>query len=196
MYPIVLKLEAVPCLVVGGGAVAARKVDQLLATGAVVTVLAPELGEELQSLAQRGRVRHLPRRYRAGDVASFRLVFAATSSREVNREIYREAAGQGVLVNSVDDPEGCSFYVPSILRRGDLLVAVSTSGKVPALARRLRKYLQEKLAPGLGEELERLHALRTRLRERTGGQEPEKEERIREILDAEIERALRRQEPS
>lgn len=196
MYPIVLKLDAVPCLVVGGGAVAARKVAQLLTAGAAVTVLAPELGEELQPLAQRGTVRHLPRLYRAGDVAPFRLVFAATSSREVNREVYREAAGRGVLVNSVDDPEGCSFYVPSILRRGDLLVAVSTSGKVPALARRLREYLQEKLAPGLGEELERLHALRTRLRERTGGEGPDGEERIREILEAEIERVLKGQEPS
>lgn len=196
LYPVILKLKAVPCLVVGGGTVAARKVVQLLAAGAAVTVLAPELGEELRSLARLGKVRHLSRRYRVGDVAPFTLVFAATSAQEVNREIYREAAARRVLVNTVDDPEGCSFFVPSILRRGDLLVAVSTSGKVPALARRLREHLQRMLGPELEAELDRLHVLRARIREQEAGGGPEREERIRGILDAEIDAALKRLELS
>jgi siroheme synthase-like protein len=146
-YPIVLELSDRRCVVVGGGAVAQRKVDGLLAAGAVVTVVSPELSVGLTALAKAGEIRHVPRRYRRGDLAGAALAFVATGDRRVAAAVARDGRRARVWVNAADDPEHCDFTLPSVLRRGPLLVAVATGGASPALARAVREEL-ERLVPG------------------------------------------------
>jgi siroheme synthase-like protein len=163
MYPIFLKLDRVPCLVVGAGQVAARKVAGLLAAAAQVTVVAPEAAAELRKLAAEGRIAWRERAYLDGDLEGFRLAIAATGSVQVNRRVFEEAARRGVPVNAVDDPGNSSFFVPAVVRRGPLTLAISTAGVVPYLARRLREFLEGWLYPGLEEDLARLGEARARI---------------------------------
>jgi siroheme synthase-like protein len=141
-YPVVLELEGRPCLVVGGGPVAQRKVEGLLAAGARVTVVSPGLTETLSARAREGRIRHLARRYKAGDLVGFDLAFAAADEGEVNRAIAEEGRRLGVWVNAADDPAHCHFILPAVLRRGDLVVAVATGGVSPALSGLVREELE------------------------------------------------------
>ena len=144
LYPVNLVVEGRSCLVVGGGEVAARKVAGLLACGARVHVVAPYVGDEVKG--QSG-VTWEERPYRSGDLFGHRLVVAATDDRGVNEAVYRDAEAAGVWVNGADDPEHCSFTLPSVVRRGSLLVTVSTGGRSPALARWLRERLEEEIGP-------------------------------------------------
>jgi siroheme synthase-like protein len=131
-YPVFLELTGAPVLVVGGGAIAARKAAGLAAAGARVTVIAPDVVDGIAAA-------HVERRaYESGDVAGFRLVFTATDDPAVNAQVARDATAAGIWVNSADDPENCSFILPAIARRGPLTVAVSTGGSTPAFAARLR----------------------------------------------------------
>jgi precorrin-2 dehydrogenase/sirohydrochlorin ferrochelatase len=142
-YPVLLMLAGRPCLVVGGGPVAARKVEGLQAAGADVTVIAPEVSPEVVATGARTQ----RRAYQRGDAAGFRLVIAATDDPEVNAAVYEDAEAAGVWVNSADDPANCSFTLPAVLRRGDLTVSVSTAGHSPALARWLRDRIGDELGP-------------------------------------------------
>jgi precorrin-2 dehydrogenase/sirohydrochlorin ferrochelatase len=151
LYPVMLDLAGRPCLVVGGGAVAERKVEGLLAAGARVTVVSPWLSDGLLASASEGRLHWTPRRYRAGDVAGFRLVMVATNDPVLNLDVAREARESGVWVNSADDPARCDFTLPSVLRRGSLTVSVSTGGGSPALARLVREELEALVPPDYAE---------------------------------------------
>ncbi len=141
-YPIFLELTGRPCLVIGGGPVAERKVEGLLAAGAAVTVLSPALTIRLHALADAGRLRHVTRVYRPGDFEGHQLVFVATDDDGVNAAVAREGRERGVWVNAADDPAHCAFILPSVLRRGDLQVAVATGGASPALSRAIREELE------------------------------------------------------
>lgn len=144
-YPVNLIIEDRRCLVVGGGAVAARKAKGLLACGGRVHVVAPEIGDEVRALAPPATLEARP--YRRGEVSSYRLVIAATDSPEVNRAVFTDGESAGVWVNGADDPDNCSFTLPSVLRRGALQVTVSTSGRSPAVASWLRARLEAELGP-------------------------------------------------
>lgn len=144
-YPAFLELTGRRCLVVGGGPVAERRVDGLLAAGATVTVVSPTLTAALAALAAAGRITHEPRGYRPGDVAGFDLAFAATDTGDVNGAVAAEARRHGVWVNAADDPARCTFILPALVRRGDLTVAVATGGTSPALARAIRDELEAHL---------------------------------------------------
>src|SRR5690606_36213874 len=148
-YPVNLLLTNLPCLVVGGGEVAARKAAGLLAAGARVTVVAPVA---VAAIRDDARVRWHQRPYRRGAVASYRLATARPGDPEVNAQVHRDADAAGVFVNSADDPERCTFTVPAVVRRGPLQVAISTGGTSPAVARWLRRKLEREL----GEEVEAL----------------------------------------
>jgi precorrin-2 dehydrogenase len=161
-YPVNLIVEDRPCLVVGGGAVAARKVEGLLACGARVHVLAPAIGDEVRALAPRITLEARP--YRRGEAAAYRLVIAATDSPEVNRAVFTDGESAGVWVNGADDPENCSFTLPSVLRRGPLMVTVSTSGRSPALSQWLRSRLETELGPEYETLLELLATERDAIR--------------------------------
>lgn len=143
-YPVNLVLEGRRCLVVGGGAVALRKVEGLLACGAIVTVVAPEIDPRLRQLPG---VTVEDREYRPGEVAGYRLAIAATDSTEVNGAVFHDGEAAGVWVNGADDPAHCSFTLPAVVRRGPLMVTVSTGGRSPALARWLRERLEHEIGP-------------------------------------------------
>ncbi len=147
MFPVTLCLERASCLVVGGGEVALRKVAGLLREAAVVTVVSPEAAPELHELAESGRLKLELRRYRSGEARGYRLVFAATDQRDVNREVRDDAAGAGIWVNVADDPELCTFHLPARLDRGPLQLALSSGGAAPFLVRRLREVLERWFPP-------------------------------------------------
>ena len=142
-YPIFLDIKNKPCVVVGGGSVALRKVNMLLDHEAQVTVISPQLCAELEKMAE-STVTVIRREYQSGDLEEALVVVAATNSQVANEQVTREASEKGKLINVVDVPALSNFIVPSYLRRGDLTVAVSTNGKSPALARKIRTELEEK----------------------------------------------------
>lgn len=143
-YPITLvNLASVRCLVIGGGEVAARKVVALRAAGARPIVVSPVLSDALQRQVEEGEIDAIQREYQPGDLAGVWLVIAATDNPATNEAVWQEAQSTGCLVNVVDDPDRCNFHVPAIVRRGDLTLSVSTSGNSPALARRIRRSLEQ-----------------------------------------------------
>ena len=160
-YPIYLQLQDQPCVVVGGGKIAEGKVTGLLAAGARVTVISPDLTPPLQDLVRRNSITHVARLYRPGDLSGAFVVICATDKAEVNHQVWQEASAEGQLVNVVDDTPRCNFIAPAILRKGDLTVAISTAGKAPALAVRLK----ERLERSIGPEYERFLELAGQLRE-------------------------------
>jgi siroheme synthase-like protein len=159
-YPVNLILTGEPCLVVGGGPVAARKVEGLLTSGADVKVIASSTSPELRATG----VPVEPRAYRPGDVAGYRLVLAATDDPGVNRQVYLDAESAGIWVNSADDPDSCTFTLPSVVRRGPIMVTVSTSGHSPALATWLKAQFEAELGPEYETLLEMLSGARNELK--------------------------------
>lgn len=159
LYPVNLRVRGHRCLVVGGGRVALNKADGLLEAGALVEVIAPDV---IPALEARPGVTVHRRGYRSGDVDAYRLVVAATGCADVNAEVFRDGEAAGVWVNSADDPDHCSFTLPSKLRRGPLMVTCSTGGHSPALSRWLRQRLEAEIGP----EYETLLCLLSEARER------------------------------
>jgi len=147
-YPANLILDGRPCLVVGGGAVALRKLESLLACGADVTVVAPVLNPEIEALVGSGRVGGERRPYRRGEAGAYRLVVAATDDPAVNRSVFEDGDAAGVWVNTADDPASCSFTLPSVVRRGPIMVTVATGGHSPAMSAWLGRHVEAEL----GEE--------------------------------------------
>ncbi len=150
LFPLFVDLEGRPCVVLGGGAIALRKVEGLLAAGAVVTVVSPALAAGLAALAAEGRVAHVARAYAEGDLAGAALAFAATDDGAVNAAGAREGRARGVWVNAADDPAHCDAILPAVVRRGALTVAVSTGGASPALARAVRERIEAALPDAYG----------------------------------------------
>lgn len=164
-YPIFLDVSGKLCVVVGGGAVAERKVRSLLDQGARVKLISPALTGELRRLAATGTINAEQRAYRRGDLAGAAVAIVATDDRGLNRQAAEEAQSAGVLVNVVDDPQQSTFIVPSLISRGDISIAISTAGKSPALSKSIRMFL-EKLLP---EELSDLALLVAEVREEVKG---------------------------
>ena len=161
--PINLVVTGKQVVIVGGGAVAARKCGPLLAAGALVTVIAPTLDPSLQELSAANRVRHLARPYRAGDLAGAYLVYAATDQPSVNREVATEAAILGILAEVASAPGLGDFTTPAEIRRGDLLITVATGGLAPTLAASLRTRIAETFGPEYGRTATLLGLVREKL---------------------------------
>jgi precorrin-2 dehydrogenase / sirohydrochlorin ferrochelatase len=160
LFPIFLKLTARPCLVIGAGNLAESKIESLRAAHAKVTVIAPAATTKILDLAASGELTYLQRDYAPGDVQNYFLVVTATNVPAVNRAVYHEAVTRNIICNAVDDPPFCDFYFPSVVRRGDLQIAISTAGASPALAQRLRKEINEQLPLDTGDWLTDLGNLR------------------------------------
>jgi siroheme synthase-like protein len=146
-FPIFIKGGCLECLVVGGGAVAERKIDSLCDAGARVTVVSPTVSARIEELANKGTIRWIPASYSSKHLTNVRFVIGATDDRAVNGKIFRDAKSAGIMVNIVDDPEQCTFIVPSVLTKGLLQIAVSTGGAAPKMAAKIRQEL-ETLLPG------------------------------------------------
>jgi precorrin-2 dehydrogenase / sirohydrochlorin ferrochelatase len=165
LFPMFLKLAARPCLVVGGGAIAESKIASLLEAGGKVCVVAPEATQQIRAWAQSETLNWHERPFEPDDLNGMFLVITATSSTELHERIFREARRRNVLSNIVDVPALCDFYYPSVVQRGALQIAISTSGQSPALAQRLRKQLEDQFGTEyeewlahLGEARDQLHA--------------------------------------
>lgn len=163
-YPIFLELAGRPCLVIGGGEVAQRKAEGLLQAGAWVRVISPALTPALEALKAEGRLDHVAREYREGDLEGCELCLVATDDRSVNARVAREGRRRRVWVNISDDPRSCDFILPSVVRRGEVVVAASTGGASPALARRLREELEAYLSEEIPALAELLREVRQELR--------------------------------
>ena len=163
LFPMFLKLEGRPCLVVGAGSIAEQKIRGLIDCGADLRVVAPVASAAVREAAGKGELIWLQRTYESNDLDGVFLVVAATSSAEVNHAIYHEAQQRGILANVVDDPSHCDFFYPAVVRRGHFQIAISTNGLSPALAQRLRKQLEGQFPPIYGEWLEQLGRERTAL---------------------------------
>lgn len=161
LYPVMVNMEGRLAVVVGGGGVAARKVADLLDSGAKVKVVSPQINEEILSLLKNSSYLELVKReYEYGDLEGAALVFSATNDRSVNELVFMEAEGRNIFINAVDDPDNCSFYVPSFTRKGDFIFALSTAGASPAYAARIRRELEKQIPQEIDKLLEKLRRAR------------------------------------
>jgi precorrin-2 dehydrogenase/sirohydrochlorin ferrochelatase len=166
LFPVLVKLKAKKCVVVGAGKIAAGKAAGLLASGAQVIVISPRAACWIQSQSRAGKLIWRRRRFQSADVEQAFLVIAATNSNPTNESVYRACVERGVLCNVVDDPEHCDFFYPAVVRRGPLQIAISTDGRSPALARRLRIELERQFGSEYGAWVEQVGAMRQKLRRR------------------------------
>jgi len=162
-YPVHLDIQDRHCLVVGGGGVGTRKVITLLNCGASVTVVSPELSEQLRKMEGSPGLILKQRSYRSADLEGMFLVIGATDDETLNRQISRDAEQRSTLCNIADRPEICNFILPSIVQRDDLVITISTSGKSPALAKKLRKSLEARFGEEYGVLLKLMGAIRKKL---------------------------------
>jgi siroheme synthase-like protein len=164
LFPLFVELAGRPCVVLGGGSVAERKVAGLLEAGAVVTVVSPSLTPALATLVGAGRIAHIARGYAEGDLAGATLAFAATDDGVINAAVAREGRARGVWVNAADDPAHCDAILPAVVRRGAITIAVGTGGASPALARAVRERVELALPEAYGALAEIAGSVRRELR--------------------------------
>jgi siroheme synthase-like protein len=186
-YPVFLDLTDRPVLVVGGGPVAEGKVEGLLAAGAHVTVVSPTVTPRLAGWVAAGRIEYLPRSYQDGDVAGRRLALVATDDPAVSGAVAAEGRERGVWVNAADEPARCDFILPAVIRRGRLVVAVSTGGASPAAARAIREELEGYLSDDHATLVEMAAEARDDLRRRAVTAGPA---RWRSALDGGLRRLI------
>ena len=179
-YPAYLDIQKRKCLVIGGGPVGTRKVKMLLKCGASVTVISPVVSRQLKNLAASGAITLQGRSYRSADLAGIFLVIGATDDEKLNRQISKDANRLNLLCNIADRPQDCNFILPSIVSRGDLTISISTSGKSPALAKKLRKSLEDQFGEEYAVFLQLIGAIRKKLLRRS--HEPEAHKKFFEQL--------------
>ncbi len=185
LYPIFLDLTGRPVLVVGGGAVAARKVKNLLDSRACVTVVAPHCCCEIGSLAADSAIVLFKREYQPDDVWNKRLVFSAVDCEKVNRQVFQDCRKHNIPCNVADRPGLCDFHVPARLKRGLLQIAVSTGGASPAMAGRIRRQLEDEFGPEYRHLMAGLLELRKNLKSCGPPQQSERQRILENFLDSE-----------
>ncbi len=159
-YPINLNITGQLCVVIGGGAVATRKITSLLLCDARVRIISPEISPEIKQLIDKNNLEWVPRDYMTGDLQEAILAFALTDSPEVQRQIAAEAKEHGIPVNIADNPGACTFQTAATIRRGELLIAISTGGGSPALATTIRKEMELRYGPEYGDLVKLLAEIR------------------------------------
>jgi precorrin-2 dehydrogenase/sirohydrochlorin ferrochelatase len=184
-YPAYLDLRDRPCMVIGGGSVAERKTLALLEAGAEVTIISPALTPKLHEFSDTGKITHLKKQYEENDLSGQFLVIAATPSVEVNTLVARACRKRHTLVNVAVPPEESSFIVPSVVERGDLMIAISTSGASPALAKKIRQDIEQQYGREYGLFLDKMSAIRNRVLEEV----PDRQKRhavFQAIVDSDV----------
>jgi precorrin-2 dehydrogenase/sirohydrochlorin ferrochelatase len=189
-YPAYLDLRERLCVVIGGGAIAERKTLSLIEAGAGVTVVSPSLTPKLLDLSASGKISHLEKNFEEQDIIGAFLAIAATDSPDVNSAAARACKKNHVLVNVAVPPEESSFIVPSVIERGELLIAVSTSGASPALSKKIRQELEKRYGPEYELLLRHLTSIRKRVREKIAD-ENERRKIYQSIVDSEVIDLLR-----
>jgi precorrin-2 dehydrogenase / sirohydrochlorin ferrochelatase len=163
LFPMFVKLAGRSCLVVGAGAVGEGKISSLLEAGAHVCVVSPRATPRVHEWSATGAIKWLRRNFEQEDLVAKFMVIAATPSAKVNARVFEGARRRNVLCNSVDDPPHCDFFYAAVVRRGDLQIAISTNGKSPALAQRMRKRFERQFGPEYADKINELGAARERL---------------------------------
>lgn len=165
LLPLFLKLDGRSALVVGAGPMAALRVNQLLKAGATVTVVSPKVGAEVEEMAKAGSIILVNRTFQRNDLSRrYFIVIGATNDPETQETVFEEAERQGILCNVVDSPGRSNFYTPAVVERGDLKIAISTSGRSPSLAGKLRQYLEEAIPENAADLTQTVGLLRSKLR--------------------------------
>jgi precorrin-2 dehydrogenase/sirohydrochlorin ferrochelatase len=190
-YPIYLNLSKRRVVVIGGGAVAERKVESLLGTEALITVISPEVTPRLESLATHNKIEIHRRVYLSGDCIGAALVLSATDDETVSAAVFEEATSAGALVNTADQPQLCDFIMPALVRRGDIAIAISTGGTSPALAAQLRSEIETLIGPEYAQLAELMAQARLEIRRRIPDAEQRKAIHYR-ILNSDIIERLKR----
>lgn len=192
-YPILIDLHGKEVVVVGGGTVAQRKIETLLEYGAFVNVVSRELTPMLERYLEEGKIKYLGEEFRENYLNGIFMVIASTDDASLNHRISQEAIKKGLLINAVDQPSDCNFIVPAILQRGDLLLAVSTSGKSPALAKKVRKDLENQFGPEYATLLAIMGNLRKEVLSR-GLSQDENSRIFNDIVDSHILDAIQKED--
>ena len=189
-YPVFMDLEGRRCLVVGGGPIAAEKVGKLVEHGAVVRLVSPQITSELARMVADGTIAdHRERTYRPEDLEGCFLVIAATNLDPINRMVWQDAEARSMVCNVVDAPPLCSFIVPSVVRRGELAIAVSTGGASPVVARHVRRQLDETYGPEWEHLVSLMRELRGELKERHLDM-PSRRDAVEVLMDTDVLRLL------
>jgi len=179
-FPLFLDIQDKPCLVVGAGQIATNKAEQLLKYGAKLTVVAPEASEQIRQWAAQGLLTYLPRAFLPDDLDGQTLVVGSTNAPSVNTQVFEEATRRGVMANIVDVPELCNFIYGAVVQRGDLQIAISTSGQSPVFAAQLRQQLELQFGEEYAAYLEILGEARRLARERLP--DPETQKRAYDLI--------------
>ncbi|MEJ2008228.1 MAG: bifunctional precorrin-2 dehydrogenase/sirohydrochlorin ferrochelatase [Acidobacteriota bacterium] len=189
LFPIFLKLNGRRALVVGGGKIAALRAGQLIRTGASVTVVAPKVNAEIKDLAKAGSIELNRRGFDRADLSKhYFIVVAATNDPATQKAVFEEAERHGILCNVVDNPPCCNFYTPAVVERGDLKIAIGTSGRSPYLAGKLRQHLEEAVPENAADLTEAVGLLRSRLKVEIPGDL----EKQKELVDDFVEKVLKK----
>jgi len=189
-YPVNLNITDKKCVIVGGGEVAERKTERLLECGARVTVVSRSLTQKLKNMINASNISYIDTDYKRETLLGAYMVIGATDDEAVNGQISRDALSMNILVNIVDDPEKCNFILPALVQQGDLLIAISTGGKSPALARKIREELQRHYGPEYQILLEIMGALREEILAR--GRAPQENKTVfMNLIDSGILQAIR-----
>ncbi|OGL43070.1 MAG: hypothetical protein A2W05_07565 [Candidatus Schekmanbacteria bacterium RBG_16_38_10] len=191
-YPVNLNIKNKMCIVIGGGKVAERKILSLLDCKADVTVISPRVTRPIKKLFNESKISILKRYFKKEDLKEAFLVVAATDNSRINHKIFQEANKRKILINVVDSPELCDFIMPSLIRRGNLLITISTGGKAPALSKKLRIMLEEIIGKEYEEILYKLSDLRNKLKAKVLSQKKRKEilEKVISQLNSEFEKLI------
>jgi siroheme synthase-like protein len=189
--PISVSLKDRPCLVVGGGLVALRKVENLLEYDTSITVIAPEVHEKLEYHAKRGQIALERREYQSPEAARYGFVISAAGDAELNKRVHEDARRAGALVNVVDDPPHCDFIFPAVLRRDCLTAAISTDGRAPFISGHLRLVLENVFPQHWGRLMRLAASFRRRVRDRWPDDPVKKNACYAEFLEADWKRILK-----
>lgn len=189
-YPVNLDVRKKQCLVAGAGEVGERKVNGLLRSGASVSVVSPKANTAIKGMASKGLIELRPRPYQSSDLEGMFLVIGATNDEHTNEEISQDALARGILCNIADRPKACTFVLPAVVQQGDLIVAVSTSNKSPALARRIRKKLEKELGTEYAVLLDLMGSIRNKMLAQAQSPEANKK-KFEQLLDLDLLRLIR-----
>jgi siroheme synthase-like protein len=190
-YPVFLQLKDFRCLVIGGGAVALRKLKGLLSAGTLPQIISPEVNAELHLIIDDNKLVWIKRKFEKDDTQGFQLIIAATNDKDTNTAIRLEANAAHLLVNDVSDTANSNFHVPALVSRPPLMLAISTSGQLPYLSHKLKALFEDKLKPGLGDDIEKMKQRRASIIERAGNDVKLKEQLIISELNPLVEDFLR-----
>ncbi len=162
-FPLFVDIEQKKCVIIGGGKVAQRKIETLMGFGALITVISPKVNEKIRKLSEAGLITWICEHYSEGYIVGAYMVIAATCDGRINERVYQEAVRNNIFVNVADSSEKCTFIFPSVVRRDELVIGISTSGNYPALSKKVKEELEKAVPPNIGPLIDLIKEYRTKV---------------------------------